>query len=527
MALPATLISALLLHGAATLPPRTSLPAGATGQASASPRTRPAERAPSALDAREVLERSAAAIGGLDRLRSLAAARVEEQGLEYLITAPGEPGSPRRFAVQTIDALRRAAPWGLRRTTALTFPTRPGRLVQTLVASDTVASSARAGAVTPGSMFDLETAIDEVGLAPERILLTALAAPEHKRLADTTIAGTRHHVIEFPWGAGQVRLAIDAGTWFPTRVRLTRAYPSLVFWAMWGDVALETTWSSWSLESNGVWYPRQRTTTFNGEPFREYVVTALDFAPAAPADSFAIADSVRGKFAAAAAAARRRADPTLTPKSVADGVILFQGGYQAALVRVPRGLLVLEAPESDAKSRAVLRQAAQLFPGRRVVGVVSTSPLWMHIAGLREYARRRIPIYLLDQNVPVVRQLLAAPHDPATADSAPIPRRPDLRPVHDRVTIGRGDDRIELIPAHGIHSASMMLAYWPAKRLLYASDIVIPPTFEPVFTAAYAADLRRVLDRLAIPVTTVFTVHLPAAPWPPPPDSSAAAGAQR
>jgi hypothetical protein len=49
--------------------------------------------------------------------------------------------------------------------------------------------------------------------------------------------------------------------------------------------------------------------------------------------------------------------------------------------------------------------------------------------------------------------------------------------------------------------------------------MIIPPTFEPTFTAAYEADLRRTIDRLQLPVSTVFALHLPPAPWPPRSDS--------
>jgi hypothetical protein len=59
----------------------------------------------------------------------------------------------------------------------------------------------------------------------------------------------------------------------------------------------------------------------------------------------------------------------------------------------------------------------------------------------------------------------------------------------------------------------MMLVYLPEHRLLYASDVVVPDAFEPVFTAAYRAELARVVRREGIAVARVFAEHLPAAPW--------------
>src|SRR5579862_3271702 len=69
-------------------------------------------------DARAIVEHSATAMGGLDRLRAVAAVRTVEEGLEYL-TSVGDPRvAPSAFA-ETITALRRMAPVGLRQTTVI------------------------------------------------------------------------------------------------------------------------------------------------------------------------------------------------------------------------------------------------------------------------------------------------------------------------------------------------------------------------------------------------------------------------
>jgi hypothetical protein len=49
--------------------------------------------------------------------------------------------------------------------------------------------------------------------------------------------------------------------------------------------------------------------------------------------------------------------------------------------------------------------------------------------------------------------------------------------------------------------------------LLYASDVVLPDTFEPVFAAGYWAELGRVVRREGLSVERVFAEHLPATAW--------------
>jgi hypothetical protein len=55
--------------------------------------------------------------------------------------------------------------------------------------------------------------------------------------------------------------------------------------------------------------------------------------------------------------------------------------------------------------------------------------------------------------------------------------------------------------------------WFPARRLLYASDVVIPDAFEPVFAAAYRGELVRLVQREGLDVERVFSEHLPATAW--------------
>ena len=465
-------------------------------------------------DARQVLRESADAIGGLERLRALRSVRVEETGGEYLVSTITRADAPPKLITQTMTTLRSASDTAMRRTMSQAIPMRAGRIVGTTITNRGVVASVRGPALAPGGTFDTMVASEELRLSPESVLLAAFDAADVRLGHDTVVGGVRHRVVAFTMDGAPVRVFIDAASHFPTRVALTRAYPTNVFWAMWGDLRFVTTWSAWAVEPSGVWYPRQRTVTLNGVPFREYVVTALELdAPVSP-DSLAIPDSVRNAFSIRVAAERSvTRPPTLTPVEISDGVILYQGGYQAAAVRQDDGIVIIEGPESNAKSRAVLADVATRWPTARVKAVVSTSPMWMHIGGLREYAARGLPIYAVDANVPVVRALLASPHTQVPDSLARVRRSSTVRAVSSAVTIGAGANRIELRPARGQHSSSMLLVWFPGSRLLYASDVIIPDAFEPVFARAYAAELERIVRREGLDVERVFAEHLPAAPW--------------
>ncbi len=88
-----------------------------------------------------------------------------------------------------------------------------------------------------------------------------------------------------------------------------------------------------------------------------------------------------------------------------------------------------------------------------------------------------------------------------------------MRRVSSLTTLGSGTERIEPRPARGQHASAMMLAWMPALRLLYASDVVVPDAFEPVFARANRAELARIVRREGLDVDRAFAEHLPAAAW--------------
>ena len=465
-------------------------------------------------DARQVLRESAEAIGGLDRLRALRSVRVEETGGEYLVSTVTRADAPPKLIAQTMTTLRSARDTAMRRTMTQLFPMRAGRITGTTVANRGLVANFRGPALVPGGTFDAMVATEELRLSPESAVLTALDAADVRLARDTVLGAVRHRVVTFTMEGAPARLVIDAVSHVPTRVELTRAYPTNVFWAMWGDLRVVTTWSGWALEPSGLWYPRQRTVTLNGAPFREYVVTSLELDAAESSDSTSVPDSVRAAFPTRVAAERAAAAlPKLTPVEIGDGVVLYQGGYQAAAVRQGDGIVIIEGPESNAKSRAVLADVASRWPSAPVKGVISTSPMWMHIGGLREYAARGIPIYALDVNVSIVRALLAAAHTQSPDSLARTRRAPIVHGISTLTTIGAGVNRLELRPARGQHSSSMVLVWFPGARLLYASDVMIPDAFEPVFARGYAEELQRIVRREGLDVERVFAEHLPVAPW--------------
>lgn len=345
--------------------------------------------------------------------------------------------------------------------------------------------------------------------APERIVLEAYDARDLEAAADTSIGGVRHHVVDF--GAPTVHLYLDARTGLPRGWSTVRTYPTDIFvWGPWGDVRSLTTYDAWSLESNGIRYPRMITLYRNNILYRRTSILAADWAAATPPDSFATSSP---RSAGPVVLGNGRGQP---PVELAPGIVLIPGQFNVTLVRQGDGVVVIEAPHSTAYARAVMAEVAQRFPGVSIKAVVSTTVAWPHNAGIREYVARGIPVYAPAANGDLFRRLITAPHRQHPDSLARVPRPLRLRAVVDTASLGTGPNRMELLIPRvtgGAAGGNAMLVYFPERHLLYASDFFIPERFEPNFWRQGLSELVGATTRAGLRVDSVFGLHQPGTPW--------------
>jgi hypothetical protein len=402
-----------------------------------------------------------------------------------------------------------------RRATAYAPNFRDGfryRVVADLGQQVAITETERFGAF-PADSSGVEQYAAELALAPERVLTNAMAASDLEARRDTLIAGQRYHVVAF--GHGRTTVSIHAITYLPLAVE-TRIAVDDPDWTVWGDIVSRTTFSSWSRAHEGVHLPRTRTMTRNGIPYETWSLTTLDVVEAVPADSFAIPDSLRQM-------ARHQPPLALdTAHVVADGVVFIPAIWNVLLVRQPDGVVVIEPPHSPRYSRLVIAEAARRFPGVPIKAVIATDFMWSHYAGIREYIAHGVHVYAPDANVADLRRIIAAPHRLVPDSLARAPRPAVITGVASRLTIGTGSNRIELLPAIGPgtdYGEHMLVAYLPDRRLLYASDLLPTPAFEPNFVGQGTTDVAGLVARDGLAVDSVVAIHIAPRAWAPIADS--------
>jgi hypothetical protein len=417
-----------------------------------------------------LLKQALAAQGGEALLRSVKTVAFESAGYRNMLEQSERPEGPYLVEFHELSELHDHAQHALRRQLQVRVPPSDSYTLTTVVAHG-VAMQAFGERQMPGSSQDPQLAAEALALSPERALLTALDAPDTHREADTVMNGVPHDVVAFTLDGAQARLYLSQYTHLPTAVDYAGPAARSAYAAYLGDVVQRTSWGFWRLDRSGLRYPMQWDIQINGMPDRALMLRSLKVdLPYDPA-LMAVPEAVAARFDPQ----RPPRDPATIPlgakkTEIAPGILLIEATWNVTIVDQGDGLVVIEAPFSSAYSAKVLADIATRYPGKPVKAVVTTSDSWPHLAGIREYVARGIPVYALDLSEPIVRRTLRASYarDPDTLQRAP--RNADLHLVAARTVIGSGPNRIELYPIRGAAAERQMMAWLPGTRLLYGSD---------------------------------------------------------
>jgi hypothetical protein len=451
-------------------------------------------------------------MGGEKKIRDLSGLRLEAMAQRNMLEQSERPEGPYIVESEKIEESLDFAQGNWKRTTKALVAIQPEFTMTEVVAGDTAALSFDGNAV-PASGEQLQHAREALALSPARVLLTALAATDLRRLPDITLQSVPHQVVSFTWLGVPVRIYLNSETHLPTAVEWVTAYPFGIFWSIWGDVTTRVYYSFWWLQ-NGIHYPLQADIVRNGLPDQTITITKVDFHPTFAAGDFAISAEMKTAFAARATkTVEDRAPKAEGAKELAPGIMLLPGAWNTTLVKQDDGIVVLEAPISSGYSAKAIEIAQAKFPGMPIKAVITTSDSWPHIGGVREYVARGVPVYVLDRTAPLIQRFVAAPRTIAPDALAKAPRPAELRPVSGKVVIGSGPNRMELYPIHGETSERQMMVYFPEHRLLYGSDPFQQTPDGKIFYPQTVSELTDAVAREHLQVETFFMMHIGPNPW--------------
>ena len=467
-------------------------------------------------NAAALVRRSVDAMGGETALKAVRNLKIDSMGHVYALEQSERPEGPHLVTYQQTMEIRDQEHQRIWRKQEQRNWSLPNWMGPVLVAADGVVALTFNGRWGPHQPQQLAKTREDLQLAPERMLFTALAAPDLRVSADRTLHGVLNHAVSFTHNGAKHTLYLNAHTNLPTMLQSVQEDE----FGIWGDVTRERWYSFWSLQPGGWQYPQQITSTWNGLPAADMTVFTIKVNESIDEKDFAIPDAAKEQFKQVLAQPQmamgmRGARVDLAKAiDITPDVVFLPGSWNVTLVRQPDGVVVLEAPIGSEYSIQVIDAAAKKFPGAPIKAVVTTSDAWPHIAGVREYVARGIPVYALDLNLPILRRLAAATLTTAPDRLQRQPRKPIFHAVSSKTTIGSGAMRIDVMPVRGEGSERMMMAYLPGMKALYASDLLqYNRDRTAFFNPVYPAELVAAATRETLAVDQTWAMHMAPIPW--------------
>jgi len=296
-----------------------------------------------------------------------------------------------------------------------------------------------------------------------------------------------------------VTLAIDSTTRLPARV--TSVTDNTVL----GDVAIETSFSDYR-DVSGLKLPARLTTKTDRYTAADLRVTRQTV------------DGETGDLAAPAAAASAApiagpAPAKVTAEEVAKGVWLLAGqSHHSVLVEFDEHLTLIEAPQNEVRTLAVIAKARELRPNKPLTQVVNTHHHFDHSGGIRAAISEGLTIVTHKANAAFYKEVASRPHTvvPDALAKNPKPLTLTLTTVDGEMVLQDASMTVNLYHIAGSgHSDTQLMAYFPKERLLVQADVFSPAAaIQP-----YAANLQENIKKRNLVVERIVPIHGTVVPY--------------
>jgi glyoxylase-like metal-dependent hydrolase (beta-lactamase superfamily II) len=292
-------------------------------------------------------------------------------------------------------------------------------------------------------------------------------------------------------------LAIDDSTGLPTRVVSMADNLNL------GDVAIETSFADYQ-DVNGLKLPARLTTKTDNYTTADIRVSKQtvdgDTGNLRAPEPVAAAQPIEGPPPA-----------TVTVEEVAKGVWLLAGqSHHSVVVEFSDHLILIEAPQNDTRSLAVIAKARELRPNKPLTHVVNTHHHFDHSGGIRAAVSEGLAVITQKANAQFFQDAIKRPHTIVPDALAKNPKPLKLEVADEGMELADNSMTVQLYHIDGNpHGDAMLMAYLPQQRLLVEVDAFIPgAAVQP-----YAANLLENITKRNLRVDRIVPLHGTIAPF--------------
>jgi glyoxylase-like metal-dependent hydrolase (beta-lactamase superfamily II) len=268
-----------------------------------------------------------------------------------------------------------------------------------------------------------------------------------------------------------------------------------------GDTPVEITYSGYR-DFGGIKFPSRIVRTQGGHPVLELTI---EKAAANPSVAAEVPEQVRG-FSPPAV--------NVVMEPLAPGVHYVRGGSHHSVAIDQRDhIVVVEAPQDEARSQAVIAKVKETIPGKPIRYMVNTHVHFDHSGGLRTYVAEGATIVTHEMNRPYYEKAWAQPRTIRPDRLAGAPTAAKFETFTDKHVLDDGKRQIEVHQIAGSgHNDAYAMVYLPAERILIQVDAyapLAPNAPPPAAVNPFTVNLLENVERLKLPVRTIAALHGP------------------
>src|ERR1043166_9609129 len=263
-----------------------------------------------------------------------------------------------------------------------------------------------------------------------------------------------------------------------------------------GDMLVETSYVDYR-DYSGFKYPSKIVQMHGGLPALDLIVTGVK--PSAPLGR-PVPDNVRNE------------PVTVKTEKAADGVWYITGGsHHSVALEMKDYVIVVEGPQGDERSVAVIAEVKKLIPNKPIKYLVNTHHHFDHSGGIRAYAVEGATIITHEVNRPYYERATANSRALSPDRLAKSGKKPVFQTMGDNKVLTDGSRTIELYQIAGnMHHDGLIMAYLRKEKLLIEADAFTPPpanTPPPATPNPFSVNLSDNVRRQNLEVDKILPLH--------------------